>query len=33
MLLIYNDPKTIKKAKLRPNWLKWKKAIKKSIKA
>ena len=27
--LIYNNPKTIKKIKLRPNWLEWKKAIKK----
>ena len=27
--LIYNNPKTIKEVKLRPNWPKWKKAIKK----
>ena len=28
-LLIYNDLETIKETKLRPNWLEWKKAIKK----
>ena len=29
VLLIYNNSKTIKKVKTRPNWLKQKKAIKK----
>ena len=29
VLSIYNNPKTIKEVKTRPNWLEWKKAIKK----
>ena len=29
VLLIYNDPKTIEEAKMRPNQPEWKKAIKK----